>query len=107
MDGDGITVTNNEAAQRYEARIDGALALLQYQRRGDRIVYLHTEVPDALEGHGIGSTLVRTALEDARGQHATIVPLCPFVSAYIQHHPEYLPLVDAPHRARLERGIGS
>ena len=103
MADDGITVTNNEAAHRYEARIDGALALIQYQRRGDSIVYLHTEVPDALEGRGIGSALARTALEDARAHHTTVVPLCPFVSAYIRRHPEYLPLVDAAHRARLER----
>jgi predicted GNAT family acetyltransferase len=103
MAGDGIEVTNDEATQRYEAHIAGALALIQYQRRDGRIVFLHTEVPEALEGRGVGSALARAALDDARARHLTVVPLCPFVSAYIRRHPEYLPLVDAAHRARLER----
>jgi len=30
MAGDGIEVTNDDAAQRYQARIDGALSLIQY-----------------------------------------------------------------------------
>jgi predicted GNAT family acetyltransferase len=104
MAGDGIAVevTHNEAAQRYEARIDGVLALIQYERRGDRMVFLHTEVPEALEGRGIAGTLARTALEDARARNLTVVPLCPFVSGYIRRHPEYLSLVDPAHRARVE-----
>lgn len=97
---DGITVTNNEAAHRYEARVDGALALIQYEQSGNRIVYLHTEVPEALAGRGIASTLARAALEDARMRHLTVAPVCPFVSGYIQKHPEYLVLVDASHRSR-------
>ncbi len=101
MAGDGIAVSNNEAAQRYEARIDGQRALIQYERHGDRMIVLHTEVPAALEGQGIASTLARTALEDARARRLTVVPLCPFVSEYIRRHPEYLSLVDAAHRARL------
>ena len=101
MANDNITITKNEAAQRYEAPIDGALAVLEYQRKGDRIVLTHTEVPDELEGHGIGSALARRALDDARAQHLTVVPLCPFVSAYIRRHHAYLPLVDPAFRERL------
>jgi protein-disulfide isomerase/predicted GNAT family acetyltransferase len=99
---DGIEVTNDEAAQRYEAWVDGALSIIQYERQGDRIVYLHTEVPVALEGRGIAATLARTALEDARLRNLTVVPLCPFVSGYIRRHPEYLALVDPAYRARLQ-----
>ncbi len=101
MAGDSIELTNNEATQQYEARIDGALARLQYERGGDRIVFVHTEVPAALEGQGIASMLARTALEDARARRLTVVPLCPFLSDYIRRHPEYLSLVAPTHRARL------
>jgi hypothetical protein len=38
----------------------------------------------------------------ARARHLTVVPLCPFVSGYIRRHPQYLPLVDPAHRARLQ-----
>ena len=98
-----FTVTNNEAQQRYEAHVDGSLALLQYERRGNDIVLLHTEVPDALGGRGVGSALARSALEDAHTRKLTVVPLCPFVSAYIRKHLEYLALVEPHHRARLEQ----
>lgn len=101
MANDSITITKNEAAQRYEAALDGIMAVLEYRREGDRIVYTHTEVPDELEGRGIGSALARRALDDARAQHLTVVPLCPFVSAYIRRHPEALPLVAPTFRERL------
>jgi uncharacterized protein len=103
MAGSSIEVTNDQAAQRYEAHIDGELALIQYELRGDHIYILHTEVPEALEGRGIGGALARAALEDARARHLTVVPHCPFVSAYIRRHPEYLDLVDLAYRPRLER----
>ena len=98
-----LAVTNNEAQQRYELALDGLLAIIQYERRGNEIVFLHTDVPAALEGHGVGSALARAALDDARARNLTVVPLCPFVSAYIQKHPEYLALVGPQHRARLEQ----
>jgi uncharacterized protein len=100
--GDAIAVRDNEVKHRYEVQLDGALALLAYERRGGRIVMTHTEVPDALEGRGVGSALARTALDDARARGLTVVPLCPFVSAYIKRHREYLDIVDPAHRRRLE-----
>ncbi len=100
---DRIVITNNEAAQRYESQFDGSLAMLQYEQKEGRIVFLHTEVPEALEGHGIASSLAHAALEDAKARQLSVVPLCPFVSGYIRKHPEYLPLVDAPYRSRLAR----
>jgi predicted GNAT family acetyltransferase len=98
---DQLEITNNETKQRWEATVDGHLSLIQYRLAGSRITYLHTEVPEALEGRGIASALARAALEDARARNLTVAPLCPFVSGYIKRHPEYLPLVDARYRARL------
>ncbi|HIV60158.1 MAG TPA: N-acetyltransferase, partial [Candidatus Alistipes pullistercoris] len=57
-------------------------------------IYLtHTEVPSALEGKGVGSSLVRLALEDIERQQLRLVPLCPFVAGYVQKHPEWKRLV--------------
>jgi hypothetical protein len=56
---------------------------------------LHTGVPLELEGHGIGSRLARAALEYARAHGLRVVPVCPFVRAYLKQHPEYLDVVDA------------
>ena len=66
---DDVIVANNETAQRYEARVDGQLAVITYQRLGDRIVFNHTEVPEVLEGHGIAGKMAHFALDDARARH--------------------------------------
>lgn len=102
MDNDlgAVTVEDNEAARRFEARVDGQLAIAAYRRAGETIVFTHTEVPDALAGRGIGSRLAHTALEQARAQGLAVVPRCPFIASYIRRHPEYAALVPAEHRAR-------
>jgi len=100
---DELNVTNNEKQQRYELSVDGLLAISQYERRGDEIVFTHTEVPEALEGRGVGSALARAALDDARAKHLTVVPQCPFVRAYIGRHREYLDLVEPSRRREIEQ----
>src|SRR5579863_7019025 len=89
-----VTVTNNAEAQRYEVKMDEQLAVLTYERRGNHIIFLHTGVPEALAGHGIASKLASFALDEARTQRLTVVPVCPFVADYIRHHQEYLSLLD-------------
>ena len=83
-----MDVRNNEAAGRYELEVDGQLAIAEYRLRRGRISFTHTEVPDSLEGRGIGKTLVKAALDDARRQRLKVVPICPFVKHYIDTHPE-------------------
>lgn len=53
-----------------------------------RAIADHTGVPKALEGRGIASRLVRRAVEDARTEGRTLVPLCPYVKAWAQRHPD-------------------
>jgi predicted GNAT family acetyltransferase len=82
------TVVLNEERRRFETRQDGFVAFLDVHRQGDVIVLVHTEVPDELEGRGIGSALVRSALEYARTNDLTVVPRCPFVRSYLERHPD-------------------
>jgi uncharacterized protein len=88
------TVTNDPEASRYEIRDgDRLLGIAAYQHRGSTLVMTHTEV-DSDTGHsGLGSTLVRAALDDVRSQGATVVPQCPFVRGWIERHPDYADLV--------------
>ena len=81
-------------ADRYEIRDgDRLLGIAAYQLRGDQIRFTHTEVnPEAGES-GLGSRLVRAALDDVRGKGLQVVPLCPFVRGWIERHPEYADLV--------------
>lgn len=84
--------------QRFEIT-DGegtVLGVAEYQRRPGVVVFTHTEVDPRQEGHGIGSTLVREALDAVRAAGDRIEPRCPFVRAFVEEHPEYGDLVVDP-----------
>jgi predicted GNAT family acetyltransferase len=81
-------VVDNEAASRFELAVDGHLAELVYRRVGDRLVLLHTEVPDELEGRGLGGALVTAAIQRAAQQRLTVVPECPLARGWLERHPE-------------------
>jgi predicted GNAT family acetyltransferase len=88
-------VRDNRERSRYEILVDGVVAgLIQYSMRGGRLILVHTEVKDEFEGRGLASQLVRGALDDARRRNLRIVPICPFVESYVEHHVEYDDLVD-------------
>ena len=97
-----IHVANNEAQQQYEALVDGRLAVAQYTRSENTILFHHTEVPSALRGRGVGGALGRSALDDARDQALIVESQCWFVSAFIRDHPEYLPMMSPADRERLQ-----
>lgn len=86
-------IRNDESAEQFQLRVDGHMALLQYRRRPGRIIFVHTEVPPALQGGGLADRLAHTGLEFARAHGLRVIPACPFVAAYIGRHPEYQSLV--------------
>jgi len=73
---------------RFELKADGHTAELVYQVEGTDLVLVHTEVPRALEGGGVGGRLVRAAVDRAERGGLTIVPLCPFARGWLQRHPD-------------------
>jgi predicted GNAT family acetyltransferase len=86
-------VANNAPALQYEIEVGGAPAgLIRYTRDGDVVTLVHTEVEPRFEGRGVGSALIRGALDDLRARGQTVRPVCPFVRAYIERHPEYADL---------------
>jgi uncharacterized protein len=94
LEGDVMAdLTDNVARHRFEMTIDGAVAFIEYRMEADRLVLVHTEVPEALSGRGIGSAIARAVLDDARDHGRRVVPECEFVASYIKRHPEYASLV--------------
>ena len=93
------TVRDNPEANRYEI-LDGdrVLGHADYERRGDTIVFTHTEVDQDSGVSGLGGTLVRTALDDVRSKGLDVVPQCSFVRGWIERHEEYADLMAAPGR---------
>ena len=82
-------VRDNPATHRFELAADGHVAVAYYQLKPGVITFTHTEVPHELEGAGVGSRLVRGALEAVRARGLKVVAQCPFVSAYIAKHAEF------------------
>lgn len=87
-------VVDNASEGRYELR-DGEqlIGTITYRARPDRITLVHTEIEPAYEGKGMGSRLVRGALDDIRARGLKLVPRCEFVRAYLGRHPELSDLV--------------
>lgn len=84
---------DNYESKRYEMHIGEFVPRIEYILAKDKIYLTHTEVPKELEGKGIASALVKKVLKDIEGRNLTLIPLCPFVAAYIKRHPEWKELV--------------
>ncbi len=94
-----VRVTDNPDERRYEAWLADRMAgKAEYRIAGDRIIFFHTEIDPAFEGHGVGSQLAREALDDARLRGLRVTPKCPFIAAWIERHPEYRALVSVRPR---------
>ena len=85
-------VRDNTERHRFELEADGHVAFSNYRRTGNVLTILHTEVPKALEGRGIGSSLTKGVLDIARSQGLKVKAECPFAKGYIERHPEYADL---------------
>jgi predicted GNAT family acetyltransferase len=86
-------VINNRAQQRYELTVDGHLAATYYKVSEGVITFVHTEVPPELGGKGIGSRLIRGALDQVRADGLKVIPECPFVKAFIEKNAPYQDLL--------------
>ena len=90
-----ITRKDGESGGRYVVKVEGHEAELTFSRIGTSadIIADHTGVPDELAGRGIGKALIDFMIEDARTHGFRIVPLCPFIKAQYQRHPEWSDVV--------------
>ena len=85
-------VRDNPERSRYELTVDGETAVMDYRLAANVMTITHTGVPRALEGRGVGTALVKGALDQIRARNLQIVVLCWFVDGFIDRHPEYATL---------------
>jgi hypothetical protein len=86
-------IVNNRPHHRYELAVDGHLAVTYYEIAEGVVTFTHTEVPPELGGKGIGSKLIKGALDQVRAEGLKVIAQCPFVKAYIEKHPNYADLL--------------
>ncbi len=94
-----LELINNDSGskKRFELHVGEHIAFIDYIIARQNNIYLtHTEVPPALEGKGVGSTIVRKALDFIKEKDLKMAPLCPFVAAYLKRYPELADGILAP-----------
>ncbi|GAB3989157.1 GNAT family N-acetyltransferase [Spirosoma daeguense] len=95
---DSANIQNNTSRHRFELETEGKLSIVAYQKVDDETLALtHTEVDPSLEGRGIGSKLVEGVLRYVEAHELKIVPLCPFIAAYLKRHPDWNRVVSATY----------
>jgi predicted GNAT family acetyltransferase len=91
---ENLPLTVNTVTNHFELELDGHTAFIEFRLSAHRLFLIHTEVPAALEGKGVGSAIVQKTLQYAKDNDHTIVPLCPFVRSYLDRHQEWNELLD-------------
>jgi hypothetical protein len=96
-----LTIRDNRDKHRFEADLgDGSFAIAEYTLPAGKIMFTHTEVPPGHEGKGIGTALIRFALDSARGRGLKVIPICPFFSAYMMKHADVQDLLEPAWRTK-------
>lgn len=97
-----VTVNDNVSAQRFEVLVAGGVAgIAMYSQHDNLRIFTHTIVFPEFEHRGLGGTLAKAALDDARERSFIVRPRCPSIAAFIRENPEYLDLVDPDYQERL------
>ena len=88
-----MDVRDNPDSNRFEMAAGNDIAFVRYALSPGVITLSHTEVPEELEGQGLGSQIVRGALDIVRARGLKVVPACGFVAAFIRKNPDYRDLL--------------
>ncbi len=92
-------VTNNKQHFRFEIALpDNEVAYVEYRWLKGSIVLMHTLVPSSARGKGTGGLLVKSVLDHIRKHGLKMIVYCPFVSKYLELHPEYEDLLNTPNK---------
>ncbi|HEX9839673.1 MAG TPA: GNAT family N-acetyltransferase [Anaerolineales bacterium] len=87
-----LEVIHNAEKDRFETWIDNQLSKLDYLLDEDTIVMTHVGVYPEHRGQGVAGKLVEVALNYAEKNSLRVIPMCPYVAAYIRRHPQYIDL---------------
>ena len=84
-----LEIQRNEAAQRFETMLEGALCVLDYRLCDGLLSIDHVDVPQPVSGRGIAAALTKSALDTARVENWQVVAHCVYAAAWMERHPQY------------------
>ena len=76
-----ITFTDTEILATEDGKLVGKI---EFSLMGNELSILHTYAYES--GRGIGSLLMKNAMEWAKNQQYVILPICPFAQKYIERN---------------------
>lgn len=84
--GETVTVRRDPQQEAFEIRTetDEVAGHAHFRTRGDERIFHHTVVDEKFGGRGIGTALVRGAIEATRAEGVPIVAVCPMVKAFLE-----------------------
>ena len=86
-------IFHNAALGRFETTVEGNLCVIDYRREGSIVYLTHVGVPRPVGNRGIAAALTQAAFDWARAEGVQIVPVCPYVVAWIKRHRGYRSLL--------------
>ena len=89
-----ITRHGDEQAGEYHAHLIGSRVIgrLSWVQHGTVRAAEHTLVPPAIGGRGVAARLVEVLVADAREHGFKIDPICSYVAAQFERHPDWAAL---------------
>jgi len=86
---EALPLVVNSDKNQFEMVIDGVTARIEFQQMDEKMALTHTEVPRELEGRGVATAIIEKTLVYLEENGLKLIPLCPFVIAYLEKHPEW------------------
>jgi uncharacterized protein len=91
----GAPTTVTQRDTEFAIIVDGQIVgIAAFEDRGNRRVFVHTEVDDGFQGHGLATILVGEAIKSAKADGLRVVAVCPMVAAFLHRHKEFDDIVD-------------
>lgn len=83
-----MDVYDNKEKKQFELKVNGDMAYIDYEYKNGNIQLNFTEVPESLQGQGIGSKLASQTFDLIGQMGLKVIPECEFVQAWLKRHPE-------------------
>ena len=107
----GAPAPVTQRGKEFTITVDGqTVGVAAFADRGDRRVFIHTEVDDAFQGRGLATILVEEAIKSTKAAGLAIVAVCPMVDPTINETEMALP--PHPHGGEMcprirDRSVGT